>query len=214
MKINIFKLLVCLYFVVTLNIGCKQNSLSPIDELKILGKKMGELNHIDYSYKLDGYTSYSGKWPRIKGRMYFEKDEKDSIIGMKYYNISKHFECFYNEEFVVVMNKPDSSIFKSNLVLSEDAKPPLFRDLEMSFCAIKLFLTAPNISTEIDSLIKRDTIIGSKASTYYSFWANERFISVVKAFNKFNMKVELIFNNSNSLPIYYSQKNYIKYNNT
>ncbi|NOU61994.1 TlpA family protein disulfide reductase [Marinifilum caeruleilacunae] len=184
--------------------SCNQKASNPIDELKSIGKRMKENNCIEYSYKIEKYRSYSGQAPTRNGKIYFEKNLEDSIIGMNFYNKQAPFVTFYGGDCHVTMRKADSTAHRAPLVHFKNGHGVSLPFLEMSYCAIQLFLSKPDIELQIDSLVKNDTIFNNQACTYYSFWANEKFIDTHKAFDKYNKKVELIINN-NSLPLYYSQ---------
>ena len=193
-------------FLVLLSVSCNINSQNPYDDLKMYGEKMKQHEHIEYTYLIDIYRSYSGKSPSRHGQIYFESYPQDSIIGMRYYNKGNPYESFYNGDFLCIMNSKDSSIYKKPLVDYQNGHGTVYPCLELSFCAIKLFLNSPNLVTEIDSLIRRDTIIDSKQCDHFSFWADQKFLSTHKAFKKRPKKVEIIFCKTDFLPVYYSQE--------
>jgi cytochrome oxidase Cu insertion factor (SCO1/SenC/PrrC family) len=189
-------------------VGLKSQTTKVIDELKLIGEKMSKVKTVEYDYKISTDMSFSGK-TSIKGQVHFESNDHDTIIGMKYISELLDYKSVYNQGEIITLCKSDSFAFKKPLFDFNDGHGTSYSDLEMSFCAIKLFLANPDFQTKVDSLIRKDTIVGSKACTYYSFWANEQFVDVHKYFNKRSKKVELIFENSTSLPVYYSQRKII-----
>jgi hypothetical protein len=195
-------------------LSCNHEKKSPLEELKLIGNYMNSNKSIEYSFIIKKYRSYSGQGPSRKGRMLFVENVKDSIIGMNFYYSQEPFDIFYNGDYKVTLNKSDSTAFKTTLNKSNGKHVNSFPGLEMSYCAIQLFLTKPHLESQIDSLVRRDTVIDNKACSYFSFSANEKFIDTHKTFDKYSKKVELIFQKSNLVPIYYSQNKRIPRQNS
>lgn len=136
-----------------INASCNQSPTSPVEELKLIGIEMQKHAHVKYSYILDTYRSYSGQSPTREGVMYFKEDKSDTIIGMKFRVKEREYESFYDGKFNYTMMKADSSIFKKPLVDFHKNGGTVYPTLELSYCAVKLFLFNPNIENEIDSLV-------------------------------------------------------------
>ncbi len=190
--------------------SCTHKSESPIQELKHIGQEMQRKSFVEYSYKINRYTSYSGEWPTIQGTISFKENRSDTIIGMKFRSLEKiedqFFEEIYDGKYVYDLIKADSSVLKAPLIHFKNGHGTEYPNLELSYCAIKLFLTNPKLESEIDSLIRHDTIVNSQSCISYSFVANQKFVSTHKQFSKHNKHVELIFSKESLLPVYYSQK--------
>lgn len=195
-------------------LSCNQEKKSPLEELKLIGANMNSSKSIEYSFIIEKYRSYSGQGPSRKGKMLFVKNVKDTIIGMNFYYSQEPYDIFYNGVYKVTLNKSDSTAFKTKLNKSDGKHVNSFPGLEMSYCAVQLFLTNPHLESQIDSLIRRDTIIDNQACSYFSFSANEKFIDTHKTFDKYSKKIELIFRKSNLVPIYYSQNKRIPRRNS
>jgi len=198
-------------------LSCSQNKKSPLEELLEIGHAMSKHSAIKYSYEINSKTSYSGQNPTQRGIIYFKKNIADTTIGMKYKYITKfagqNIEIIYDGNYLYTLMKMDSIATKRPLNDFSDGHCTTYPELELSYCAINLFLTDPNIENEIDSLVKIDTLINKKPCTKYSFVANERFLSTHKNYSKNDVNVELIVNNTNLLPAYYSQKENFKSGN-
>lgn len=174
-------------------------------ELIEIGQEMEKHSIIKYSYEINGQTSYSGKSRTEKGTIYFLENKSDTTIGTKFRIQLKNYDCIYDGNFVYTLVKMDSAAIKTPLNDYRDGHCTTYPALELSYRAINLFLTDPHIENEIDFLTKTDTLINSELCTKYSFVANERFLSTHKNYSKNDVKIDLIIQRANSLPIYYSQ---------
>ncbi len=200
-----------------LHLSCSQKKKSPLEELIEIGHAMSKHSAIKYSYEINSETSYSGQNPTQKGIIYFKKNDADTIIGMKYKSITQftgqNIEIIYDGNYLYTLMKTDSIATKRPLNYFSDGHCTTYPELELSYCAINLFLTDPNIKNEIDSLVSIDTLINNEPCTKYSFIANEKFLSTHKNYSKHNKKVVLIVNRSNLLPVFYSEERSFKSGN-
>lgn len=217
MKKETTQLSIIISLLLLMNLSCTSKQKSPMEELIKIGQELGKYSNLNYSYNINSENSYSGQFPTRKGIIYFKKNNSDTIIGMKYRYTIKFdgviYENIYDGNYIYTLRKMDSLIFKKPLNDFYDGHCTTYPQLELSYCAIKLFLNDPNIRNEIDSLVKIDTLISSEPCTKYSFVANEKFLSTHKNFSKHNKRVELIVNRSSLLPVYYSQKRNFKSGN-
>lgn len=185
-------------------LSCVQREQSPMMELIEIGEKMQKHLNIEYSYVINNQTSYSGKWPTIEGLISFIENKSDTAIGMKFRIQEEDFDCIYDGNFVYTLLKMDSAIIKKPLNDFIDGHCTTYPALELSYTAISLFLSDPNIENEIKYLVKSDTLINSEPYYKYTFVANERFLSTHKNFAKNDAKVEIVIQQSKSLPLSYS----------
>lgn len=188
----------------SINVSCTKNSKTPIEELKLIGQKMQEIQYVMYSYTVESHTSYGGNGPTNKGEAYFRAEKSDTIIGANFRFKQNQYEVFYDGDYKYSMNKSDSSVFKRPLIVFHKNGGTVDPLLELSYWAIKLFLSNPNIENEIDSLVRSNVKINSKQYIRYSFTANEKFLSTHKQRSKSNKRVELIIDNTTQLPLSYS----------
>ncbi len=121
-KLSIYGLLALSLF------SCSKQTLSPLEELKQIGETMKEFPHVEYAHKIDVFRNYSGKSPTEEGKIYFENNQADTIIGMKFYSSGDDYTNFYNGEFLINTNKADSSVFKRPLVSFHDGHGTMHPD--------------------------------------------------------------------------------------
>lgn len=81
--------------------SCTQVQKSPLEELKTIGMKMKQNSHVEYSYQIKAYRSYSGDTTLRQGKMYFEHNPSDSLLGLNFYHKSNASECFYNGDYLI-----------------------------------------------------------------------------------------------------------------
>jgi len=212
MKIKIGLLIALLNFSIIVFNTC-QKKISPIEELRIIGDKMSQIDHVLYDYQLKQYQSYTGDTTSSNGSMYFIKNPNDTAIGMSFYHKSSYGDIFYNGDFIINLFSLDSTASKFPLD-DYDAKSgsmSILPSLELSICAINLFLNDSIFYNSIDSLYKIDTTINNIKCDLYRFWTNDTAISTHKHI-KFPVKVDLGINKKDKLPIFYSRymtsKNY------
>ncbi|TAJ08070.1 TlpA family protein disulfide reductase [Marinilabiliaceae bacterium JC017] len=185
--------------------GCTQESRTPLEELKMIGVTMKQHSHVEYSYRSKKYRSYTGDTVSRSGKVYFEANPNDTLLGMNFYHKSKHYDNFYNGNYIINMEPKDSIVFKKPLCDYEGGHMTVYPFLELSYGAIQLFLTDKMLDSQIDSLVRRDVKVGNKLCTYFSFWANQKFVSTHKKYDRYNMKIELVVNKADHLPVFYSQ---------
>nr|WP_321451232.1 TlpA disulfide reductase family protein [uncultured Carboxylicivirga sp.] len=194
-----------------------QSAKSPISELKQIGQQMQQHSFVKYAYEIDHHRSYSDQAAPTKGVICFTDNKSDTIIGMKFRTDQKweaqSYEQIYDGRFIYSLIKADSAVIKAPLINFENGHGTEYPVLELSYCAIKLFLTNPNLESEVSSLVKKDTIVNAQSCISYSFICNEQFVSTHKQFAKNNTAIELIVSKADLLPVYYSNKTSFKSGN-
>jgi len=190
-----------------------QKKISPIEELRIIGDKMSRIEHVLYDYQLKTYQSYIGDTTSGNGSMYFIKNPTDTAIGMNFYHKSLYGDIFYNGDFEISMLSLDSTANKFPLddYDSKSRSMSVLPSLELSFCAIKLFLTDSTFYSSIDSLHKSDTTINKNKCDLYCFWTDEKAISTHKHYEH-PVKIYLGINKKKKIPVYYSRFYQLKNN--
>lgn len=213
MKNPKIKFSVILCSVILLILSCEKKQMTPMMELIKIGQDLELNSSIKYSFSINTKRSYADNSPTRKGIMSFLENKSDTSIGMNFRIQEKNFEIIYDGNYLFTLMKRDSIAMKKPLNNYKEGHCTIYPELEMSYRAINLFLTDPNIKNEINSLTKNDTLINSELCTKYSFIANEKFLSTHKNYFKNDVNVELIIQRKNSLPLYYSQKIELKSGN-
>lgn len=185
--------------------SCTQVQKSPLEELKTIGMKMKQNSHVEYSYQIKAYRSYSGDTTLRQGKMYFEHNPSDSLLGLNFYHKSNTSECFYNGDYIITMLPKDSIVYKKPLCDYKDGHMTMYPFLELSYGAIQLFLTDTLLNSHIDSLVWRDTIINDNPCFSFCFWADAILIDTHKKTKKGRVEIKLIVRKSDYLPVFYSQ---------
>lgn len=185
--------------------SCTQVQKSPLEELKTIGIKMKQNSHVEYSYQIKVYRSYSGDTTLRQGKMYFEHNPSDSLLGLNFYHKSNVSECFYNGNYLITMLTRDSAAYKKPLCDYKDGHMTMHPFLEFSYGAIQLFLTDSLLNSHIDSLVGRDTIINDNSCFSFCFWADAILVDTHKKTKKGRKKIRLIVRKSDYLPVFYSQ---------
>ena len=80
MKSSIIKALILFIIVLSLLPNCTQMQISPLEELKMIGIKMKQKVHVEYSYQCKIFRSYSTDTNSWQGKMYFELNPQDSLL--------------------------------------------------------------------------------------------------------------------------------------
>lgn len=205
MKSNILKGSTLFIIVLSLLFSCTQVQKPPLEELKLIGMKMKQNSHVEYLYQNKIYRSYSGDTILRYGKMYFEHNPSDSLLGLKFYHKSNTSECFYNGDYIINMLPKDSAAYKKPLCDYKDRHMTVYPFLELSYGAIQLFLTDTLLNSHIDSLVRRDTTVNDNPCSSFCFWADNILIDTHKKTKKGRKKIKLIVRKSDYLPVFYSQ---------
>ncbi len=207
-KIDIFILILLVL------LSCTKKPLNPIEELKSIGLRIKNNNNIEYSYRSKIFRSYVGDTTYMQGKMYFEQNKSDSILGLNFYHNSKNSESFYNGEYIVILEKSDSAAYKKPLCDYKNGHMTIYPYIEFSLWAIQNFLTDSLLESKIKSIKRADTIINKKTYTYFKFLTDERFVSTHKKYREDPIIVEIIVEKDKHLPIYYSMFKKLKNSNS
>lgn len=200
------KRLILLIIGLSLCFSCSKTT--PLEELRMIGKEMSKNEQIEYSYKIKNYISLSGETWSFGGKIYLEKNSKDTSLGYRFINKTELSKDFYNGDYMILLTYKDSTALKKPLCDYRDGHMTLWPFLELSYAAIRNFLTDSLLSSQIDSLNRRDTTINEIKCTLFSFWANNILIDTHKKNKKGQKKIKLVVRNDNYLPMLYSQYQY------
>ena len=203
-KVSDMKNVIILFVGICVLSCCKQPTLSPIEELKAIGLKMAEQEHMEYEYGIKAFRSYSGDTSYMQGKIYFEINPKDTAIGYNFYAQTTIFgdKHFYNGDYTISLFQRDSSVLKKPLCDFRDGHMTVYPHLEMSYGAIKLFLTDTLFTSMTDSLTRKDTIFRKQPCVMFSFWADDKLIDTHKK-SAGKSKVNIIFHKKDHLPLLY-----------
>lgn len=190
--------------ILSIIIGCNQFCKSPIEELKETGEKLKNIENKEYSYQLKSFRSYAGDTLEHKGKIYFENNPKDTVIGLKFYNKTKTINNFYNGNHIISLLKKDSSALKKPLIDYQDGHMTVYPFLELSLGAIQNFLNDTSLAMHIDSLSRKDTIFHNEKCHSYSFWADNLLVDTHKKYEG-RKKIKLIIREKDNIPVFYSQ---------
>lgn len=186
--------------------GCNQFQTTPLKELQQIGMDMKQIDHVEYSYQITKFSNVTGDTTISQGQMYFEKNAKDSSIGFNFYHKTETGESFFIGDYIINMQPLDSSALKKPLCDYIDGHMTLYPYLELSFGAIRNFLTDSLFCFQTDSLIKTDTVVENFDCSSYSFWADNILIDTHKKMRKGRKWINLVVRKKDNLPIEYSQK--------
>jgi len=191
-------------------ISFSQAQITPLNELKQIGSSLKQIHNIEYQYRLKSFSSISGDSMNYNGKIYFEKNSKDTLLGYNFFNNVDLDESFYNGVYLIQLSLRDSSAFKKSLCDYRDGHMTLYPFLELSYAAINNFLTDSLLDSRIYSLSRKDTVINNISCRLFSFWADNMLIDTHKKNKRGRKKVKLAFHKSDNLPVYYSQFEFFK----
>ncbi len=193
-------------------LGCTQKASLPLEELDRIGVKMSQQAQIEYAYDIKMFRSYAGDTICFQGKMYFELYPKDTAIGYIFYHQIPDEKSFYNGDALISLLSKDSSAYRKLLCDYQDGHMTLHPYLELSYGAIKLFLTNPLFASMTDSLTRKDTIFQEHPCTAFSFWADNQLIDTHKKTTG-RSKVKLVFRKKDDQPVFYATYQPLKNNN-
>jgi len=195
--------------------GCSQALKTPLEELTSIGEQMKQQEQVSYAYQMKMYRSYRADTIFSEGITYFEQNPSDTSIGYNFSQESEYHSSFYNGKYVIDMFHADSSALKGPLNKFKNGHGSIKPYLEMSYAAIKNFLTDSLFTTLVDSIVKTDTVIGNEPCFSYTFWIDARVVDTYKIPQYYgNKKINLIIRERDFQPMYYSQYQIFKSNNS
>jgi len=183
-------------------LSCQQQTLSPTEELKLIGLEMDKREHVEYKYTIETFRSFTDDTSYEHGKTYFETNPKDTAFGYKFYawlsSPVGQAECFYNGDNIFVLEK------SVNIARMEPLHKGIYPCLEQSYGAIRLFLTDTLFVSMSDSLTRKDTVLNQQSCVMFSFWADRKLIDTHKKFESSRYKVTLIFRKEDTVPVLYT----------
>src|SRR5574344_1426712 len=205
---NILKIKGSIEFLIGISILFSSNQVqtTPLKELQQIGMNMKQFDNVEYSYQITRFSNVTGDTTISQGQMYIETNSIDSLIGFNFYQKTENSESFFNGDYIINMQLLDSAASKKPLCDYRDGHMTLYPYLELSFGAIRNFLTDSLFSFQIDSLIKADTIVENVDCSSYSFWADNILVDTHKKMRKGRKWINLVVRKKDNLPIEYSQK--------
>ena len=197
-----------LFAVICILPSCKQPTLSPVEELKMIGLEMAKQEHVEYQFHEKNFRSYANDTSYSQGKIYFETNLQDTAIGYNFYasvsiNRNMENELIYNGDHLFYLFPKDSIALMKPLCDYRDGHMTTYPCLEKSYGAIKLFLTDTLFASMTDSLTRIDTVFNQQPCVMFSFWTDSKFIDTHKKFSQ-KLKVKLIFRKNDAIPLLYS----------